>query len=117
YMENPAIQNYNFMKSAYDPVFGKTMLNVPALEFNSYYVENGDFWKVDNFTLGYNLNKINNNYIKRARIYLSSLNTFIITKYKGLDPDVNRLGLSPGLDDRDKYPTTQTFTLGVNLSV
>jgi len=116
YMENPAIQNYNIMKSAYDPVFGKTMLNVPALEFNSYYVENGDFWKVDNITLGYNLNKINNNYIKRARIYLSSLNTFIITKYKGLDPEVNRLGLSPGLDDRDKYPTTRTFTLGVNLS-
>jgi len=91
-------------------------LNVPALEFNSHYVENGDFWKVDNVTLGYNFNKINSNHIKGARIYVSSLNTLILTKYKGLDPEVNRLGLSPGLDDRDKYPTTRTFTLGINLN-
>ena len=116
YMENPAIQNYNILKSAYDPVFGKAQLNVPALEFNSHYVENGDFWKVDNVTLGYNFNKINSNHIKGARIYVSSLNTLILTKYKGLDPEVNRLGLSPGLDDRDKYPTTRTFTLGINLN-
>src|SRR5690606_21519182 len=72
YMENPAIQNYNILKSAYDPVFGKAQLNVPALEFNSHYVENGDFWKVDNVTLGYNFNKINSNHIKGARIYVSS---------------------------------------------
>ena len=116
YMENPAIQNYNIMKSAYDPVFGKTVLKVNALEFNSYYVENGDFWKVDNITFGYNFNKIKNSYIKGARIYVSSLNTLVITKYKGLDPEVNRIGLNPGVDDRDKYPTTRTFTMGVNLN-
>lgn len=116
YMENPAIQNYNILKSAYDPVFGKTKLNVNALEFNSYYVENGDFWKIDNVTLGYNFNKIKSRYLKGARVYVSSLNTFTITKYKGLDPEVNRLGLNPGMDDRDKYPTTRTFTLGMNLN-
>jgi len=116
YMENPVIQNYNLLKSAYDPVFDKTKLNVSALEFNSYYVENGDFWKVDNITLGYNFEKFRSGYIKGARIYGSTLNTFTITKYKGLDPEVNRIGLSPGLDDRDKYPTTRTFTLGVNLN-
>jgi TonB-linked SusC/RagA family outer membrane protein len=116
YMENPAIQNYNILKSAYDPVFGKTALKVNALEFNSYYVENGNFWKVDNITLGYTFNKIRSNYIKGARIYASTLNTFIITKYKGLDPEVNRLGLNPGMDDRDKYPTTRSFTLGVNVN-
>ncbi|WP_069658283.1 SusC/RagA family TonB-linked outer membrane protein [Arcticibacter eurypsychrophilus] len=116
YMENPAVENYNILKSAYEPVFGKTVLDVPALEFNSYYVENGDFWKVDNITLGYNFNNIKSNYIKGARIYVSSLNTLTITKYSGLDPEVNRIGLNPGLDDRDKYPTTRTFTLGVNLN-
>ena len=116
YMENPAIQNYNLLKSAYAPVFGKAKLNVPALEFNSYYVEDGDFWKVDNITLGYNFRKFKTTYIKGARIYASSLNTLTFTKYKGLDPEVNRMGLAPGLDDRDKYPTTRTFTLGVNLN-
>ncbi|MBS0031004.1 TonB-dependent receptor [Chitinophaga sp. 22321] len=116
YMENPAIQNYNILKSAYDPVFGKTALKVNALEFNSYYVENGDFWKVDNITLGYTFKHIKSKSIKGARVYASSLNTFIITKYKGLDPEVNRMGLSPGMDDRDKYPTTRSFTVGVNLN-
>lgn len=116
YMENPAIQNYNILRSAYDPVFGKTQLNVNALEFNSYYLENGDFWKVDNITIGYNFRNIKSKSIKGARIYASSLNTFTITKYKGLDPEVNRMGLSPGIDDRDKYPTTRSFTLGVNLN-
>lgn len=116
YMENPAIQNYNILKSAYEPVFGKTALNVNALELNSYYVENGDFWKIDNVTLGYNFNKIKSRYLKGARLYLSSLNTFTITKYKGLDPEVNRLGLNPGIDERDKYPTTRTFTMGMNLN-
>lgn len=116
YMENPAIQNYNILKSAYDPVFGKTQLKVNALEINSYYVENGDFWKIDNITFGYDFNNIKTGYIKGARIYISTLNTFTITKYKGLDPEVNRLGLSPGIDERDKYPTTRSFTLGVNLN-
>jgi TonB-linked SusC/RagA family outer membrane protein len=116
YMENPAIQNYNILKSAYEPVFGKAQLDVPALEFNSYYVENGDFWKVDNITLGYNFKNIKSTYVKGIRVYASSLNTLVITKYKGLDPEINRLGLSPGLDDRDKYPTTRTFTMGVNFN-
>lgn len=116
YMENPSIQNYNILKSAYDPVFGKKVLNVNALEFNSYYVENGDFWKIDNITLGYNFTHIKTKYLKGARVYASSLNTFVITKYKGLDPEVNRMGLNPGMDDRDKYPSTRSFTLGVNLN-
>jgi TonB-linked SusC/RagA family outer membrane protein len=116
YMENPAIQNYNILKSAYEPVFGKAVLKVPALEFNSYYVEDGDFWKIDNITLGYNFKKIRSDYLKGARVYVSSLNTIIITNYKGLDPEVNRLGLNPGMDDRDKYPTTRSFTFGAILN-
>lgn len=116
YMENPAVQNYNILKSAYDPVFGKTPLKVNALEFNSYYVEDGDFWKIDNITFGYNFNNINKGYLKGARVYISTLNTFTFTKYKGLDPEVNRIGLDPGLDSRDKYPTTRSFTLGINMN-
>ena len=115
YMENPDVQNYNLLKSAYNPVFGKTVLKGNALELNSYYVENGDFWKIDNVTLGYNFD-MKSKYIKGARVYVSSLNTFTFTKYKGLDPEVNRLGLNPGVDERDKYPTTRTFTLGMNIN-
>ncbi len=117
YYENTNIQQYNRLKSAYDKIFGKAVLSkdIP-LEFNSNYVEDGDFWKVDNITLGYNLTKTGVSFIKSARFYVSTLSTFMITGYKGIDPEVNRLGLSPGNDDRDKYPTTRTYTLGLNLN-
>ncbi|WP_134089851.1 SusC/RagA family TonB-linked outer membrane protein [Olivibacter sp. XZL3] len=115
YLENPTLQNYNRLASSEEPVFGKSLLSAP-LEYNSYYVENGDHWKIDNITLGYTFDNIKNKVIKGARIYAASLNTFIITGYQGIDPEVNRLGLDPGNDDRDKYPTTRTFTLGVNIS-
>lgn len=114
YLENPTIVNYNRLKSSTEKVYGKAVLTAP-LEYNSYYIENGDFWKIDNITAGYNFNpKIKN--IQRARVFLSTLNTLTITGYKGIDPEVNRSGLSPGNDDRDKYPTTRTFTAGINLT-
>ena len=55
-------------------------------------------------------------YVKNIRVYASTLNTFTITGYKGIDPEVNRIGLAPGTDDRDKYPTVRTFTVGLNVS-
>jgi len=117
YYENTNLQQYNRLKSAYNKVFGKAVLRQEMpLEFNSYYIENGDFWKIDNITIGYNINNTGIRFVKSARVYVSTLNTFTITGYKGIDPEVNRLGLNPGDDDRDKYPTTRTYTLGVNLN-
>ncbi|WP_218124139.1 SusC/RagA family TonB-linked outer membrane protein [Chitinophaga filiformis] len=117
YYENTGLQQYNRLKSAYDKVFGKAVLSKDMpLEFNSYYVENGDFWKVDNITLGYNFRNLKLKYMHSARVYVSTLNTFTITGYKGIDPEVNRLGLAPGNDDRDKYPSVRTFTVGVNMN-
>ena len=112
YYENPGIINYNRLKTAYDKVFGTAVLNknVP-LEFNSYYVENGDFWKVDNINLGYTFRNLKARYIHNFHIGVSTLNTFIVTGYKGIDPEVDASGLSPGLDQRDTYPTQRTFTL------
>jgi TonB-linked SusC/RagA family outer membrane protein len=114
YYENIGRTQYNQLKTAYNPLFGKTVMNknVP-LQYNSYYIENGDFWKIDNITLGYNVGKIAK-VVKNARVYVSMLNSFVITGYKGIDPEVNRLGLAPGDDDRDKYPSARTFTFGVN---
>jgi TonB-linked SusC/RagA family outer membrane protein len=116
FYENTGIMNYNRMKSSQDAVFGKAVLNKEMpLEFNSYYIEDGDFWKIDNVTLGYNFPKLNTRFIKSLRIYGSCSNLLTITGYKGIDPEVNRIGLSPGNDERDKYPTTRTFTIGANI--
>lgn len=117
YLENTGLQQYNRLKSAYDKVFGKAVLSKDMpLEFNSHYIENGDFWKVDNITLGYSFKNIRSRYIHGARVYASTLNTFVITGYKGIDPEVNRIGLAPGNDERDKYPSARTFTIGVNMN-
>ncbi len=116
YLENPNILQYNRLKSSKKKVFGKAKLATNELEFNSYYIEDGDFWKIDNITLGYNFPKLNSKYIQSARVYVSTLNTAIITNYKGIDPEVDRLGLDPGNDGRDKYPTTRTYTLGFTVN-
>ena len=116
YLENTKTVQYNRLASAYDKVFGKAVLsNKMDLEYNSNYIEDGDHWKIDNITVGYSF-KTKTQYIKSARVYLSSLNTFILTNYKGIDPEVSRGGLDPGNDGRDKYPTTRTFTLGMNIN-
>ncbi len=117
YYENTGDERYNRLKSAYNKIFGKAVLNknIP-LEFNSYYVEDGDFWKIDNITLGYRFNNLKVKAIRSARLYISSMNTFTITKYKGIDPEVDWTGLAPGIDNRDKYPTTRTFTLGADIT-
>ncbi len=113
YYENTGVQNYNRLKSAYDPVFGTAVLNKNMpIELNSYYIEKGDFWKVDNITLGYTFNNLKSKFIHNPRVYASTLNTFMITGYKGVDPEVDRGGLAPGNDNRDKYPTARTFTVG-----
>ncbi|MEO5893428.1 MAG: SusC/RagA family TonB-linked outer membrane protein [Ferruginibacter sp.] len=116
YYENSGRTQYNQLKSAYDKIYGVAVMdkNVP-LQFNSYYIEDGDFWKIDNITLGWNIGKIKN-ITSSTRVYFSMLNSFVITGYKGIDPEVNRLGLAPGDDDRDKYPSARTFTFGVNVT-
>jgi TonB-linked SusC/RagA family outer membrane protein len=128
--ENPRMIQYNVLTTAFDKVFGKTQLkSIP--EFNSYYIENGDFWKIDNITLGYNFNKTGIKFIQSARLYASVLNAFIITGYKGIDPEVSlrnpnstvqsgvvqvvTSGLDPGMDSPNNYPTTRTFTVGLNV--
>lgn len=114
YYENPKITQYNMLTTAFDKVYGKEVLN-SDLALVSYYIEKGDYLKVDNVSLGYTFKLKNGNLIKSAKVYATGLNLITITGYKGLDPEVNRMGLNPGDDERDKYPTTRTFTLGVNL--
>jgi TonB-linked SusC/RagA family outer membrane protein len=115
FYENPKIVQYNMLKSAFDDVYGKRRLD-NDLALVSYYIENGDHWKIDNVTIGYTLPVTRSKYIKNARVYVSGLNLIVLTGYKGIDPEVSRTGLDPGDDNRDKYPTTRTFTIGASLT-
>lgn len=114
--ENPKNSRYeNRLKSVDRLVFGKAVLNKEIEpEYNSYYVEDGDYWKIDNITLGYTFPQIGR-YIKSLRIYGSVLNALTITGYEGIDPEVRTSGLEPGYDTRDRYPTVRSFTFGLSV--
>jgi TonB-linked SusC/RagA family outer membrane protein len=118
FYENPNI-NYNMLKSAFDKVYGKAILNYPQT-FVSYYIENGDYIKLDNVTLGYSLNVKKIKFLRDLRVYASGQNLLCITGYKGLDPEIaNTLegGMKvAGDDSRDKFPSTRTITLGINVT-
>jgi TonB-linked SusC/RagA family outer membrane protein len=105
----------NVMASTYENIYGKRPLNdYQELQYVSYFIENGDYWKIDNITLGYTF-KLKDSIIKNLRLYMSGSNMFTITGYSGIDPEVNSLGLDPGLDYRDRYPSTRTFTFGFSM--
>jgi TonB-linked SusC/RagA family outer membrane protein len=86
-----------------------------AYRYSSRFIENGDYIRLDNATLGYSFKNINQ-YIKSIRLYTSVNNLFVITNYSGVDPEINQGGIAPGVDYNNFYPKTRTFLFGVNAS-
>lgn len=83
---------------------------------SSRWLENGSFLKLDNLTVGYQFNMEKVKEIGQLRLYVTGQNLFTITKYTGVDPEVSLSGLAPGIDNRNYYPKTRSFLLGVNIS-
>ena len=71
--------------------------------------------RLDNATLGYNF-KMNSKVIQFMRVYVATNNLFVITPYKGIDPEVKVDGDRRYID-RNYYPKTQSFSFGVNMSL
>lgn len=93
--------------------------NESANDFNSYryssrFIEDGSYIRLDNATLGYNFKGISK-LIKSFRMYTTVNNLFVITKYSGVDPEVEQGGTAPGVDSNNFYPKTRTVLLGFNV--
>ncbi|MDJ1467902.1 SusC/RagA family TonB-linked outer membrane protein [Xanthocytophaga flava] len=84
-------------------------------KYSSRFIESGTYVRLDNATLGYSFKNLGQS-IRSLRVYTSVNNAFIITKYTGVDPEINQGGTAPGVDSNNFYPKTRTFLLGVNLS-
>lgn len=93
-------------------------------KFSSYQVENGDFFKLDNATLGYSFNLKPGSSFNKIRVYLAGQNLFVLSKYTGSDPELRLTDseqgganaiLSPGIDRRNTYYMVRTMTFGVNV--
>ncbi|OFZ27091.1 MAG: hypothetical protein A2437_16425 [Bacteroidetes bacterium RIFOXYC2_FULL_40_12] len=97
-----------------------------APSFSDIYVENANFIRLDNFSLGYTLNLSDNKYVSKVRAYISGQNLFTITNYTGTSPEVRYADkvnatdspnpLAPGIDRGDTYFGTRSFTFGVNVT-
>ncbi len=87
--------------------------NIQNLKDNTllsdYFVQNASFMKCDNITLGYSFKKLFGAPIG-GRVYAAVQNVFTITKYKGLDPEVEK-----GLDN-NIYPRPLTTLIGLSLN-
>lgn len=104
-------QYSNILKDAADESAG----DINSYRYSSRFIENGDYIRLDNSTLGYSLRSVGE-HIKNLRVYASVNNAFVITRYTGIDPEINQGGLAPGYDNNNFYPKTRTFLLGLNIS-
>lgn len=85
------------------------------------YVENGDYWRINNVTLGYDFKKLFKKVpFEQLRLYVTAQNLFTITGYSGMDPEI---GTSTD-DDKSSwvsgidvgfYPLPRTYMVGANI--
>ncbi|HEV7347960.1 TonB-dependent receptor [Telluribacter sp.] len=80
----------------------------------SYFVEDGSFVRLANFRLGYNFPV--KGLLSRAQVYVSGNNLFILTKFQGVDPELNTGTQNSGIYTKQQFPKSRGFQLGVNLS-
>lgn len=118
YAYNNVQSNRESSATAFDPSgFLKNRIN-SALTTNfvnpqyqsNYYIQNASFLRMDNISLGYTFNKLFNSN-QTARIYCTVQNPFVITKYKGLDPEFNNQGI-----DNNIYPHPRVYMVGLSLN-
>jgi TonB-linked SusC/RagA family outer membrane protein len=121
------ITSYNLPKTAADMKNPSTgvLLNVSSGTLSSKDIENASFVSLDNLSLGYNFGLPKGGQFSKIRVYLAGNNLFYITKYKGVSPEPRYVDsatdmgtynspLVPGIDRRDTYFTTRSFTIGAN---
>jgi len=84
---------------------------------NSYYVEDGSYFRLQNITLSYNLptSIIQKANMSRFRLFVSGNNLLTITGYSGLDPSVGGAADTNFGVDLGNYPITKSFQFGVNV--
>ena len=90
-------------------------------QFSDLYVQDGDFLRINNFTLGLDLAKIKLSkplFAKELRVYFSVLNLYTFTTYDGMDPEVGfgTGGTSSGVDI-GYYPRPRTFMMGLSVKL
>lgn len=100
----------NVLRSAY--LKDKALFSSAGV-ISDYFLENGNYFKLENITLGYNI-PFKSKVLDSLRLYCTAKNLFTITGYDGNDPSiVPSTGITPGVDVSDAYPSALQVTFGV----
>jgi TonB-dependent starch-binding outer membrane protein SusC len=83
------------------------VLDQAKLTFSDHFVTNAAFFRFDHITASYNFDKLIGKYLN---VYLTVQNPLVVTRYKGLDPE-----LGNGIDN-NVYPRPRTYVLGLNVN-
>lgn len=118
FIGTPATQNgVNVLAKAYDGGKYASLTNPETYSsLSDYFLEKGDFVKVDNVTLAYNF-KVPVKFISSAKVYFTGRNLYTFTNFTGGDPEsVNINGLTPGINTSlAYYPSSLQLIAGLQL--
>lgn len=94
-----------------------------SIQPSTYYLESGSYFRMKNIQLTYTLPQALMSRLRMggASVYVQGQNLFTITKYSGMDPEINLRNYSAGNDrqigvDGGSYPVAKTVLVGLNLS-
>jgi hypothetical protein len=87
-------------------------------EASTAIIEDGSYLRLKTTRLGYTLpkNVLDRLNMKSLRVYIQATNLFTLTKYRGLDPELDSSGMSMGID-QGSWPTPRQITLGLTLGL
>ncbi len=103
----------NVLKEFLDNPAGDASGSLPS----DRYIEKGSYVRLQTLTLSYTFRNCFNDWIQDLTIYGTGNNLLTITKYKGLDPEVNLGGIDPGIDYRwSRYPHARSLMVGVKVN-
>lgn len=113
YMNMNSLPGYNVLNDAPE-------MNITDQTATDYWLENGDYVNLDYLTIGYNipLNRRARKVINQLRVAITASNLATITGYSGLTPMINTSTVNStlGLDDKNIYPLSRTYTIGMSIS-
>ncbi|KAF2519979.1 SusC/RagA family TonB-linked outer membrane protein [Flavobacterium salilacus subsp. salilacus] len=112
---------YDILDSFYTPSTPNASNPKPSNDVpraSTYYVENGDYLRINNITLGYTI-PLDIKGIDRVRLYATAINPFLFTNYSGFSPELsgNNNGdpLGTAGIELDAYPTNKSYLFGLNI--
>jgi TonB-dependent starch-binding outer membrane protein SusC len=121
---NATLADMNYPTGAARFNIPRFTMDEPIADVNAFFlsdrwIEKGSYLRLDNATMGYTID-LSRLGVKTARVYVTGNNLFVITNYRGIDPEVNMGGVNPGIDTQRTgsglYPKTRSFMLGLNVN-